>query len=68
MYDPTIEVRENMSIEEYRNGKSSAIHHFYEKLLKLKDLMNTKTGQSLANQRHQFMNHFLDQFYREIGE
>ncbi|WP_420535544.1 HD domain-containing protein [Alkalihalobacillus pseudalcaliphilus] len=65
IYDPTIEKRENMTIEEYRNGKSSAIHHFYEKLLKLKDLMNTESGKKEANIRHEFMEQFLKQFYHE---
>lgn len=65
MYDPEISVREKMSLEEYRSGKSSSIHHFYEKLLKLRNLMNTKAAKRMANQRHQFMEQFLEQFYRE---
>ncbi|WP_208586926.1 HD domain-containing protein [Gracilibacillus suaedae] len=68
IYDPEIEVREQMTAEEYRKGKTSAIHHFYEKLLKLKDLMNTKAGYRLAQERHQVMEQFLDAFYLEIGE
>ncbi|WP_100373476.1 HD domain-containing protein [Bacillus sp. FJAT-45037] len=65
MYDPTLPVRELMTEEEYRNGDSSAIHHFHEKLLKLKDLMNTEAGKQLATERHQFMKTFLKQFERE---
>ncbi|WP_368503820.1 HD domain-containing protein [Alkalihalophilus sp. As8PL] len=65
MYDPSLPTRESMTLDEYRNGKSSAIHHFHEKLLKLKDLMNTDAGRSLAKERHQFMEQFLDQFYNE---
>jgi len=65
MYDPTLTVRENMSIEEYRHGKSSSIHHFYEKLLKLKDYIHTETGKRLAEERHLFMEHFLKQFFKE---
>ncbi|SES20627.1 uncharacterized protein SAMN04487944_12374 [Gracilibacillus ureilyticus] len=68
IYHSQLEIRENMSLEEYRNNNSSAINHFYEKLLKLKDLMNTKTGKELAAQRHEFLENFLDQFYLETGE
>ncbi|WP_018931224.1 HD domain-containing protein [Gracilibacillus lacisalsi] len=68
IYDPEIEVREQMTTEEYRQGKTSAIHHFYEKLLKLKDLMNTKAGYRLAQERHLVMEQFLDAFYLEVGE
>lgn len=65
MYDPTIDIRENMTIEEYRNEKSSSVHHFYEKLLKLKDLMQTENGKKLASERHEFMVQFLNQFFKE---
>ncbi|WP_174732911.1 HD domain-containing protein [Mesobacillus harenae] len=65
IYDPELPVREKMTTEEYRNGKSSSIHHFYEKLLKLKDQMNTDTAKLLAEERHAFMEHFLNQFYKE---
>ncbi|WP_100011780.1 HD domain-containing protein [Lentibacillus sediminis] len=66
IHNPQLPVREEMTVEEYRNGESTAIHHFYEKLLKLKDLMNTGKGYELAEARHQFMEDFLKQFYREI--
>ncbi|WP_313800569.1 HD domain-containing protein [Cytobacillus sp.] len=65
LYDPLIKVREEMTEKEYRIGKSSTIHHFYEKLLKLKDLLNTDTAREMASSRHQFMEQFLEQFYRE---
>ncbi|MDP4107083.1 MAG: HD domain-containing protein [Bacillota bacterium] len=65
IYDPGMEVREKMSLEEYRNGKSSSIHHFYEKLLKLTDLMNTETARNLAQSRKQFMEMYLEEFYKE---
>ncbi|GAJ99275.1 HD domain-containing protein [Geomicrobium sp. JCM 19055] len=65
MYDPTIDVRDKMTKEEYRHGKSSAIHHFYEKLLKLRGLMNTKTGKQLANERHEQLKQFLKTFFQE---
>ena len=65
IYDPTVNVREEMSLEEYRKGKSTSIHHFYEKLLKLKDLLNTDTAKEIAEKRHQVMELFLEQFYLE---
>jgi len=65
LYDPKINVREMMTEEEYRKGKSSSVHHFYEKLLKLKDRLNTKTAKEMAEKRHQFMEKFLDEFYSE---
>jgi uncharacterized protein len=65
IYNPNVNVREEMSLEEYRKGKSSSIHHFYEKLLKLKDLLNTETAKEMAEKRHQMMVLFLEQFYLE---
>ena len=54
-----------MSLEEYRKGKSTSIHHFYEKLLKLKDLLNTDSAREMAESRQQMMEAFLAQFYQE---
>lgn len=65
MYDPDLPPRVNMTKEEYKKGKSTTINHFYEKLLLLKDLMNTKTGKRLAKERHQYMLTFLDTFFQE---
>ncbi|MDR7072307.1 HD domain-containing protein [Fictibacillus barbaricus] len=65
MYDPEIPVRETMSKDEYRNQKSTAVNHFYEKLLKLKDYMNTSYAKQLAEERHNFLKQFLDQFFSE---
>lgn len=65
IYDPNIKVREKMSMEEYRNGKSTSIHHFYEKLLKLKDLLNTEAAKKMAESRQRMMLDFLEQFYQE---
>jgi uncharacterized protein len=65
IYNPEVHVREEMSLEEYRKGKSTSIHHFYEKLLKLKDLLNTNTAKEMAESRHQMMVTFLEQFYLE---
>ena len=49
----------------YHKSDAPTINHFYEKLLKLKDLMNTSTGKAMAEERHKYMLQFLDQFYRE---
>ncbi len=65
MYNPEIPYQEHMTAEEYKNNNSSTINHFYEKLLKLKDLMNTDTGKQIAIDRHHFMEQFLEQFYNE---
>ncbi len=65
IFDPEIKVRDEMSVEEYRNGKSTSIHHFYEKLLKLKDRMNTKTAKIMAENRHKIMESYLEEFYKE---
>lgn len=65
MYDPEIPVREKMTKEQYRNEKSTAVNHFYEKLLKLKHGMNTSYARKLADDRHVFLESFLDQFFGE---
>ena len=65
IYNPEIEPNLNMSKEEYNNSTAPSINHFYEKLLLLKDKMNTPTGKKLAEQRHEFMETYLQQFYFE---
>jgi uncharacterized protein len=65
LYDPSIPPNLKMSKEEYKKSTAPTINHFYEKLLLLKDKMNTKTGKLLAEQRHQFMMDYLEQFYSE---
>ena len=65
IYNPKIKPNLNMSKEEYKNSDAPTMNHFYEKLLLLKDKMNTKTGKEIAAQRHEFMELFLNQFYDE---
>ncbi|MFA6246212.1 MAG: HD domain-containing protein [Mucilaginibacter sp.] len=66
IYNPNIKPNLNMSKEEYKNTTAPTINHFYEKLLLLKDKMNTPTGKQLAQQRHNFMESYLQQFYSEV--
>ena len=65
IHRPELKPREELTPEEYRNGESTAIMHFYEKLLKLKELMNTDYGRELAKGRHTFLEMYLEQFYEE---
>lgn len=65
MYEPDQKPTMHSTFEEYKNGDSSTINHFYEKLLLLKDLMNTATGKRLAEQRHEIMEQFLGEFFKE---
>jgi uncharacterized protein len=65
LYNPEIKPALNQSKEEYKNTSAPTINHFYEKLLLLKDKMNTNTGKRLAAQRHEFMETYLEQFYGE---
>lgn len=65
LYDPEIRPNMNMSKEEYKSSTSPTITHFYEKLLLLKDKMNTKTGKAIAEERHRYMEDFLEQFFAE---
>lgn len=65
MYDPQISPQLNMSKDEYKNSEAPTINHFYEKLLVLKDKMNTATGKEIAKNRHAYMQGFLAQFYAE---
>lgn len=67
IFNPEIKPDLNMSKEQYKNSTTPSINHFYEKLLLLKDKMNTATGKQLAEQRHEFMKLYLHQFYDEVG-
>lgn len=65
LYNPEIPPKLEMTKKEYKKSKAPTINHFYEKLLLLKDKMNTHTGKKLAEERHQFMMDYLEQFYAE---
>jgi uncharacterized protein len=65
MYDPDSPPQMHASFEEYKNSNSATINHFHEKLLLLKDMMNTSTAKKIAEQRHEVMLRFLDQFMNE---
>lgn len=65
LYDPEIAPVTNMTKEEYKKNNAPTVNHFYEKLLLLKDKMNTETGKQIAAERHKYMELFLAQFYAE---
>jgi len=65
IYNPTNPPKLEMTKEEYKKSTAPSINHFYEKLLLLKDRMNTRTGKAMAEQRHNYMEGFLKQFYSE---
>jgi uncharacterized protein len=65
LYDPEIEPNLKMTKQQYKMSTAPTINHFYEKLLLLKDLMNTATGKSIALERHKYMEGFLNQFFAE---
>ena len=65
LYNPESPFEQNLNKEAYKNSKAPSIHHFYEKLLLLKDKMNTASAKKIAEGRHQYMEDFLLQFYTE---
>ncbi|MBX4196011.1 HD domain-containing protein [Candidatus Pacearchaeota archaeon] len=65
IHNPEIVPTSHTSFEQYKASKGTGINHFYEKLLLLKDRMNTETGKKMALERHQFMEKYLDQFHAE---
>jgi uncharacterized protein len=65
LYDPQIAPNTKMTMEEYKNNDAPTLNHFYEKLLLLKDKMNTESGKEIAKERHRYMEGFLSQFYAE---
>jgi len=68
IFNAEIPPKTKQSKAEYKASNAPTINHFYEKLLLLKDQMNTKSGKQLAQQRHEFMLQFLNQFYEECGK
>lgn len=65
MYDPNIKPAVHKTKEEYIKSQGTTVNHFYEKLLLLKDLLNTETAKEIAQSRHKFMEEYLDKFYKE---
>ena len=65
IYNPVIEPNMNMTKEDYKNSTAPSLNHFHEKLLLLKNRMNSKTGKDMARHRHKFMEEYLDEFYKE---
>jgi len=65
IFNPNVQPNLNMSKEEYKYSNGTTLNHFYEKLLLLKDKMNTETGKQIALERHNYMQNFLSQFYAE---
>jgi uncharacterized protein len=65
LYDPKIAPNTKMTKEEYKNSEAPTLNHFHEKLLLLKDKMNTQSGKQIAKERHRYMEGFLSQFYAE---
>ncbi|WP_290699603.1 HD domain-containing protein [Lacinutrix sp.] len=67
IYNPEIKPNLKMTKEEYKASTAPTLNHFYEKLLLLKDTMNTKTGRKIAEERHNYMVSFLEQFFAEVN-
>ncbi|MFC1625255.1 HD domain-containing protein [Patescibacteria group bacterium] len=65
MYNPDVKVKMAKTFSEYKKAGQTTINHFYEKLLLIKDRMNTKTGKKIAKHRHEFMQQFLQEFFAE---
>ncbi|RED55715.1 uncharacterized protein DFP95_11641 [Cohnella lupini] len=65
IHDPNLPPRESMTPGEYRHDKSTAINHFHEKLLKLKDRVNTPSARRIAEERHRYMEQYVERFYEE---
>lgn len=65
LYDPNSKPEHHNTFEEYKNGTGSSINHFYEKLLLVKDRLNTETAKKIAEHRHTYLENFLDEFFAE---
>jgi uncharacterized protein len=65
LYNPDSKPVLHTSFDEYKNSKGSTLNHFYEKLLLLKDMLNTNTAKKIAEKRHEYMKGFVEQFLDE---
>lgn len=65
IYNPEVKPIDHQTVESYKNNNSNSINHFYEKLLLLKDRLNTETAKKIAEKRHAFLVKFLDHFFDE---
>ena len=65
LFDPNIACKDFKNVQAYQEHRGTTINHFYEKLLLIKNLLNTKTAKMIAEERHKFMEDFLKQFYKE---
>ena len=65
LFNPAIHPEIGMTVEQYKKSTAPTINHFYEKLLLLKDRMNTEAGRKMAEQRHRFMEQYQKQFFME---
>jgi len=65
IYNPSVKIKFHKSFNEYKKAKSTSINHFYEKLLLIKDRLNTKTAKKIARERHKFLEDYLKQFFKE---
>ena len=65
IYDPAVKPSKSITREEYKTTEAPSINHFYEKLLKLRDMMYTKLGRKMAKRRHRFLNLYLKRFFKE---
>lgn len=65
-YDPVIKPQRIKTFAQYKNHKKTTINHFYEKLLLLKDRMNTPQAKKIAKQRHKVLESYLKEFFAEV--
>jgi len=65
LYNPNVKPQKYKDFEQYKNNVDTTVNHFYEKLMLLKDLMNTSSGKAMALKRHEFMENYLDKFFGE---
>ncbi|MEK7494170.1 MAG: phosphohydrolase, partial [Patescibacteria group bacterium] len=65
IFNPAGKVQKHATFEQYKKETNSSVHHFYEKLVHLKDLMNTKIGKAMAKKRHAFLMAYLKEFHDE---